>query len=75
MKNEREKEIEHVRPLNRYCGGFFKQRDKQDSKLQININKTQTFQSPGPKKSGKTKGEVYVVNHKKKEAKEKNGIG
>jgi hypothetical protein len=28
MKNEREKEIEHVKPHNRYCGGFFKQRDK-----------------------------------------------
>jgi Zn-finger domain-containing protein len=28
MKNEREKEIEHANPLNRYSGGLFKQRDK-----------------------------------------------
>ena len=28
MKNERENEIEHVKPFNRYNGGFFKQRDK-----------------------------------------------
>lgn len=28
MKNEREKEIEHVKPFNRYNGGCFKQRDK-----------------------------------------------
>lgn len=28
MKNEREKEIEHVNLLNRNSGGFFKQRDK-----------------------------------------------
>lgn len=27
MKNEQEKEIEHVNPFNRY-GGLFKQRDK-----------------------------------------------
>ncbi len=28
MKNEREKEIEQVNPLNRYSGGFLQPRDK-----------------------------------------------
>jgi len=28
MNDERRKEIEHVNPLNKYSGGFFKQKDK-----------------------------------------------
>ena len=59
MKNEREKEIEHVNTAE----DFLSKEIRQYSKLQSDNNKTQTFQSPGPiERNKKAKGDVYVVN-------------
>lgn len=55
MKNETEKEIEHV---NR-AEDFLNKEIRQDSKLHADNNKTQTFQSPGPIERNKKQREKY----------------
>jgi hypothetical protein len=71
MKNERQKEIEHVNPLNRYSGGPLKQRDK--ARQQITDNQQQNANISISRPQGeikKAKGDVYVVNCKERKAKE-----
>jgi hypothetical protein len=72
MKNEREKEIEHVKPFNRYNGGCFKQRDK--ARQQITKQQNVNISISWPQKNRKAKGEVYVVNIKRRRQRRKNGI-
>jgi hypothetical protein len=87
MKNEREKEIEHVKPPNRYSEGFLQPRDKvrqpitdqQPQNVNVNIS---ISRSPGElKKPGETcilhivNCKLQIANCKEREAEEKNGIG
>ena len=53
MKNEKEKEIEHVNTAE----DFLSKEIRQDSKLQTDNNITQTFQSPGHKEKQR---EMYM---------------
>lgn len=57
MKNEREKEIEHVNTAE----DFLSKEIRQDSKLQSNNNKTRTFQSPGPIERNKKQKDMYML--------------
>jgi len=58
MKNEREKEIEHVEPLNSYRGGFSKQKDKARQQITEQLQNANISIS-WPQKNRKAKGEVY----------------
>ncbi|MGD2088576.1 MAG: hypothetical protein PVH61_20535 [Candidatus Aminicenantes bacterium] len=55
MKNETEKEIEHVNTAE----DFLNKEIRQDSKLHADNNKTQTFQSPGPMERNKKQRDKY----------------
>jgi hypothetical protein len=74
MKNEREKEIEHVNPLNRHSGGLSKQRDKARQQITDHQQQNANISISGPHGEIKKQRETYKKLQRGQQRR-KNGIG
>ena len=70
MKNEREKEIDGVKLLNRRSGGFLKDKDKARQQITDQQQQTANISISRVQREIKTKGDVYALNGKERAAKE-----